>query len=183
MKKYHRTILVIEDEPSDQMLIKSAFKHIGLTSSIKMVNDGAEAIAYLMGEGNYSDRTKYPYPTFIITDLKMPREDGFAVLDFLKSNREWSVIPTVVLTASSDPDDIKKSYMLGASSYHIKPISFEDLEKQISLLNEYWLTCEVPEVSVSGKQLPTAGAGKLGERFRSSATSIKTSPERVTQPQ
>ena len=75
----------------------------------------------MMGEGKYSDRRLYAYPTFITTDLKMPGADGFAVLEHLKNNPEWAVIPTVVLTGSRDLDDIKKSYMLGASSYHVKP--------------------------------------------------------------
>jgi CheY-like chemotaxis protein len=72
-----------------------------------------------MGEGKFSNRTEFAYPTFIMTDLKMPSADGFAVLEFLKGNPEWAVIPTIVFSASSDLDDIKKAYMLGASSYHI----------------------------------------------------------------
>src|SRR5689334_20743292 len=114
MKKYHATILVVEDDPNDQFLVERAFRKIGVTDPIQVVGDGAEAIAYMMGEGKYADRAIYAYPTFIITDLKMPRGDGFTVLEFLKGNPEWAVIPTIVLSASSDPDDIKKSYMLGA---------------------------------------------------------------------
>jgi CheY-like chemotaxis protein len=72
-KKYNATIMVIEDDPSDQFLIKAAFREIGVTDPIQYVGDGAEAIAYMMGEGKYADREKFPYPTFIITDLKMPR--------------------------------------------------------------------------------------------------------------
>jgi CheY-like chemotaxis protein len=119
----------------------------------------------MMGEGKYSDRKKFVYPTFIITDLKMPVADGFAVLEFLKGNPEWRVIPTVVLSASADLDDIKKSYMLGASSYHVKPQQQEDLRKQLEIINAYWMTCQVPEVDVTGKQVRTDSEGKLGERF------------------
>ena len=165
MKKYHATILVVEDDPNDQFLIEKAFRKIGVTDPIQVVGDGAEAIAYMMGEGKYSDRKKFAYPTFIITDLKMPRADGFAVLEFLKGNPEWAVIPTIVLSASSDPDDIKKSYMLGASSYHVKPQSAEELRNQLAVINAYWMTCQVPEVDVTGKQLRTNSEGKLGERF------------------
>ena len=100
-----------------------------------------------------------------MTDLKMPKADGFDVLQFLKANPMWRIIPAVVLSASQDLDDIKKSYMLGASSYHIKPNAPEDLRKMLTLLYEYWMSCEVPQVDPSGKQLQTQSEGKLGERF------------------
>jgi CheY-like chemotaxis protein len=119
----------------------------------------------MMGEGEYADREKFAYPTFIITDLKMPRTDGFAVLEHLRGNPEWAVIPTVVFSASQDLDDIKKSYMLGASSYHVKPQSLDALRQQMKVLHEYWLTCEVPAVDTTGRQLATDSRGKLGERF------------------
>jgi CheY-like chemotaxis protein len=165
MKKYHATIMVVEDDANDQFLIERAFRKIGVTDPIQVVGDGEEAIAYMMGEGKYSDREKYTYPTFIMTDLKMPRADGFAVLEFLKKNPEWKVIPTIVLSGSSDLDDIKKAYMLGASSYHIKPQSHEELRNQLAVINAYWMTCKVPQVDITGKQLRTDSEGKLGERF------------------
>ena len=165
MKKYYATIMVVEDDPSDRFLIEHAFRQIGVTDPIQYVADGSEAIAYMMGEGKYSDRKKFAYPTFIITDLKMPGIDGFAVLEFLKNNPEWKVIPTIVLSASSDLDDIKKAYMLGASSYHVKPSTAEGLREQLAVINAYWMTCQVPLVDITGKQLRTDSKGKLGERF------------------
>lgn len=165
MKKYHATILVIEDDPNDQFLIERAFRKIGVTDPIQIVGDGLEAIAYMMGEGKYSERKQFAYPSFVVTDLKMPRADGFSVLEFLKGNPEWAIIPTIVLSASEDLDDIKKSYMLGASSYHIKPNGTEDLQNQLAVINAYWMTCQVPEVDSTGKQLRTESEGKLGERF------------------
>ena len=96
MKKSHPTIIVIDDSEDDQFLIKYTFKKIGVTDPIHLLSDGTEAIAYMMGEGKFADRTKFRYPTFIMTDLKMPRTDGFGVLEFLKSNPEW---------AGSHPDD------------------------------------------------------------------------------
>ena len=74
-----------------------------MTVPIQMVSDGGEAIAYILGEGKYSDRKKFAYPTFIITDLKMPKADGFAVLEFLKSNPKWKMIPTIVLSPGTPP--------------------------------------------------------------------------------
>ena len=178
MKKYHATILVVEDDPNDQFLVERAFRDIGVSDPIQVVGDGGEAIAYMKGDGKYADRKKFAYPTFIITDLKMPRVDGFAVLEFLKRNPEWAVIPTIVLSASSDRDDIKKSYMLGASSYHIKPQSGEELRKQLAVINAYWMTCQVPEVDVTGKQLRTNSEGKLGERFPQPGNEVASSKQR-----
>src|SRR6185295_6514180 len=165
MKKYHSTILVVDDDPNDLVFIEKAFRAIGVKVPIHTINGGEEAIAYMMGKGKFSDRSLYAYPTFITTDLKMPGVDGFAVLEHLKNNPEWAVIPTVVLSASRDLDDIKKSYMLGASSYHVKPSSPADLRHQLKVLHDYWMTCEVPEADSTGRQLHTNSAGKLGERF------------------
>ena len=165
MRKYHSTILIVDDDPDDLFFIAKAFRAIGVTDPIHTVLGGQEAIAYILGEGQYSDRTRFAYPTFITTDLKMPGADGFAVLEHLKNNPEWAVIPTVVLTASRDLDDIKKAYMLGCSSYHVKPTSPDELRELLKVLHDYWMTCEVPEVDSTGRQLRTNSAGKLGERF------------------
>jgi len=166
MSIYHKTILVVEDEESDQMFIKRAFRDIGVTCPIHAVSSGREAIRYLMGEGEYSNRDKFAFPTFIIMDLRMPDGDGFEVLAHLKGNPEWAIIPTVVLTSSLDPDDIHKAYILGASSYHTKPNSLDDLRKQLKILHEYWMTCQVPEVDSTGRRLHTESKGRLGERFQ-----------------
>lgn len=165
MRTTHPTILIVEDDLNDQHLLIRGFKKVGMTGPIHVVNNGSEAIAYMMGEGKFSDRTKYPYPTFIITDLKMPNGDGFSVFEFLKGNPTWAVIPTVVFSASNDLDDIKKAYMLGASSYHVKPVSNDALNHQLLVLHAYWMTCEVPEVDSTGKQRRTNSEGKLGQRF------------------
>ena len=171
MKPQSATILVVEDDPNDQFLIKEGLREAGAVCPIHVVGDGVEAIAYMRGEGKYADREKYAYPTFIMMDLKMPRVDGFGVLEFLKNNPAWKIVPAVVLSASSDLDDIKKSYMLGASSYHVKPQDMDKLNHQLKVLYDYWMTCEVPQVDVSGKQLQTESRGKLGERFPQESTS------------
>lgn len=165
MKNVNFTILLVEDDANDQFLIKAAFRKIGVTDPIQTVNNGEEALAYLCGEGEFADRSKYQYPTFILMDLKMPKMDGFAVLEHLKENPQWAIIPTVVFSASSDLDDIKQAYALGASSYHIKPDSPEDMRKQLKMLYDYWMTCEIPQVDSTGKHLPTISRGKMGERF------------------
>jgi CheY-like chemotaxis protein len=124
------------------------------------------AIQYMLGVGEFADRVKYPYPTFIITDLRMPGADGFAVLEHLKHNPDRAVVPAVVLTASADPDDVRKAYLLGASSYHVKPCTHQALCLQLKLLHDYWMTSETPEVDANGRHLPTESTGKLGERYQ-----------------
>ena len=165
MKKYHSTILIVDDDANDLFLIEHAFQENGVKDSIHKAKGGREAIDYMMGEGKYSDRSIYAYPTFITIDLKMPVVDGLAVLEHIKKNPAWAIIPTVILTSSQDLDDIKKAYMLGASSYHVKPRSHDDLRKLLNVLHVYWMTCEIPETDSSGHQLPTNSKGKIGERY------------------
>jgi len=165
MKRQSCIILLVEDDQNDQVLINAAFRAIGVKDPILVVENGLEAIAYMKGEGKYSDRQKFPYPTVIMTDLKMPRADGFAVLEYLKSTPDFAIIPTTVFSASEDLDDIKRSYSLGASSYHVKPQAPEGLRTQLKILYDYWKTAEVPQIDITGRQLETHAGGKLGERF------------------
>jgi len=81
----------------------------------------------------------------------------------------------VVLSSSRDLDDIKKAYMLGASSYHVKPGSFDALRELVEVLHKYWMTCEVPEVDSTGRQVRTDSVGKLGERYSQPAVAAQTS--------
>ncbi|HWQ90865.1 MAG TPA: response regulator [Clostridia bacterium] len=160
-----KTILVVEDDPNDQHFILQAFRTNGVTGPIHAVNNGLEAIAYLMGEGAYADRTRFAYPSFIITDLKMPKADGFTVLEHLKHNPDWAIIPVVILSGSTDPDDIRTSYLMGASCYHAKPQGYTELRQLLKILYDYWMTCQIPDVDVTGKMLSTKSSSKLGERF------------------
>ena len=172
------TVLVAEDDVNDRLLIETAFQSVGVKGPVHLVNDGLEAIAYLMGEGQYSDRSRFAYPSFIITDLKMPKLDGLAVLQHLKSNPAWSIIPTIVLSASADEDDIRTAYQLGASSFHSKPAKFAELLALVKMIHDYWMSCEIPEVDVSGKQVKTPKKGKLGERFKQPEQGCQTRVDR-----
>jgi CheY-like chemotaxis protein len=162
---YDKTILVVEDDPNDQTFILEAFRSIGVEAPIQVVSSGSEAIAYLMGEAKYSDRTIYAFPSFIMTDLNMAKGDGFSVLEHLRANPEWAIIPTVVLSNSVDPDDIKKAYMLGASSYHHKPASQAELCDQLQILHDYWMSCMVPEESAALQKIQNKSGGKSDERL------------------
>ncbi len=159
------TILIAEDDRNDQLLIRRAFAKISTTINLHCVSDGSEAIAYLDGTDKYSDRAKYPFPSILITDLKMPLANGFDVLTHLASNPEWSVIPVIVLSASPDGDDIKMAYMAGAKAYLIKPSSIRELESLLRKLYEFWSAADVPQVDANGKLVPTTGEGKMGHKI------------------
>lgn len=178
MSPYYRTILVVEDEEADCFLIQKAFRDNGVDGPIHCVRSAEQAIQYLMGEGEFADRQKFAFPSFITTDLRMPGGmDGFSVLEHLKRNPEWAIIPTVVLSSSGDPDDIKKSYMLGASSYHQKPSHYPAMRQQLKILHDYWVTCCIPDVDTTGRRLKTDSKGKLGERFPQPSAGVQTRVE------
>jgi CheY-like chemotaxis protein len=131
-------ILLVEDLQDDIFLITKAFDQAGLTNEIHVVENGEEAIAYLSGEGKYSDRARHPLPRLILLDLNMPRVDGFEVLRWLRQQPEFRGIMVVVLTLSSDIRDVNRAYQLGANSFMVKPTEFEDVTALITQLEAYW---------------------------------------------
>ena len=164
-------ILVVDDDPEEQELLLLAFQRVALRPRLHSVNSGNKAVAYLKGEGSYSDRGQFPYPSMLITDLKMPDGDGFAILEHLKGTPHHRIGPTIVMSASSDADDVKKALALGATSYFVKPDRFEALQRLVELLCELWVWSERPLVDATGRQLETNGIGKLGERFHAHLSS------------
>lgn len=159
------SILIVDDSEDDLLLIKRAYRKNGTSDEIRTVLSGNEAIRYLNGEGEFADRRRFPYPTLVMTDLKMADGDGFHVLENMKNHPEWCVIPVLVLSSSEDLDDIKKSYELGASCYMSKPHSIEELQELLRRFHEFWAQCHVPITDISGKQPATSSEGKLGARF------------------
>ena len=165
MKHQNFTVLFAEDSEDDRFLMLKAFTQVCPECDFQVVEDGEAAIAYMMGEGKFADRVKFRYPNFIITDLKMPRGDGLAVLEFLKKNPDWAIIPTVVFSGSANEDDVRKAYVLGASSYHVKPANSKERLQLVEALIGYWRACEVPAIDRTGRRLRTDSKGRLGERF------------------
>jgi CheY-like chemotaxis protein len=165
MKRTHLTILLVDDAPDDLFLIETAFRDAGIHDPIRTVESGEEALAYLNGNGKFGDRSKFEFPSFIITDLKMSNGDGFSVLERLRENPHWAIIPTAVLSASSDEDDIKRAYLLGAKSYLVKPQTQQKLKDMLSCFHKYWTGVEVPRIDEAGDMVRTSSEGKLGERF------------------
>lgn len=143
------TILLVEDDRNDIMLIQRAFTKAGIANPLMVVGDGTDAIAYLRGEGAYADRTRYPIPILVLLDLKLPKKNGFEVLEWMKNDAELRKIPVVVLTSSSEHPDINRAYALGANSYLVKPVSFDALHEMVKTLHLYWLVMNAhPDVEV-----------------------------------
>jgi CheY-like chemotaxis protein len=166
LKEDSLCILVIDDSQSDLGLIERAIQSSEADAKVFLLDNGIETISYLMGEGEFSNRNQYPYPSMIITILNMPVIDGFDILEHLRNNPSWSIIPTIILSSSQYPDDIRTSYMLGASAYHVKPYSFSAFENTIKMIIEYWSLVEKPIRNKLGQLETTEAEGKHGERFK-----------------
>lgn len=133
------TILLVEDDSNDVLLIQRAFRKSDVVNPIQVVGDGEEAIAYLSGRGPYADRERYPLPVLLLLDLKLPRKSGFEVLEWLRQQPGLKRLPVAVLTSSAETPDINRAYDLGANSYLVKPVRFEGLLRMVQTLNLYWL--------------------------------------------
>lgn len=139
-------ILIAEDDENDVIILERALRQAGFTNPFHVCRDGTEVVAYLCGEGEYTDRKRYPFPRMLVTDLKMPKMDGLEVLKWLHDHPECNVIPRVVLTASRQISDIQEAYKLGVNSYLVKPGSYVRLTEMLKLLFEYWEMCERPQL-------------------------------------
>ncbi|OGG43811.1 MAG: two-component system response regulator [Candidatus Handelsmanbacteria bacterium RIFCSPLOWO2_12_FULL_64_10] len=135
----HSPVLLVEDDPNDVLLIQRAFRKANLVNPLHVVGDGEEAIAYLSGQGVYAERERHPLPILILLDLKLPRKSGHEVLAWLRRQPELKRLPAVVLTSSREAADVNRVYDLGANSYLVKPVAFDDLLKMAQTLNMYWL--------------------------------------------
>lgn len=133
------TILLVEDNPDDVLLIKRAFKKAGLGHSLQIASHGEEAVDYLAGGGEFADREKHPFPALMLLDLQLPRRSGHEVLEWLRAQEGLRRLPVVVLTSSREPRDINRAYDLGANSYLVKPVSFDALLEMVQVIERYWL--------------------------------------------
>jgi CheY-like chemotaxis protein len=139
------TILVIEDDANDLFFLKRAFGALDTKCDMQAVGDGAEAIDYLRGVDDYSNRAQFPIPALILMDLKMPRVDGFEFLAWLRREQELKIIPVVVFSSSNLPSDVRRAYELGANSFIVKMDDSTTLPETLKVLAAYWLDiCETP---------------------------------------
>jgi CheY-like chemotaxis protein len=132
-------ILLIEDNPNDLELTLHALRKNKIANRIHMVSDGEEALDFIFCENAYARRDINDIPKMILLDLKLPKIDGIEVLRRIKGDVRTKRIPVVMLTTSSEEKDIVKSYELGANSYIIKPVDFDQFTEAVRQLGLYWL--------------------------------------------
>ncbi len=138
------TILLVEDDPNDVILIRRGFAKANLANPLEVVGDGEAAVAYLAGAEPYVDRQRHPVPVLVLLDLKLPRRSGLEVLEWMRSRPDLRRLPVVVLTSSREGNDINRAYDLGVNSYLIKPVGFDALLEMVKALNLYWMILNQP---------------------------------------
>jgi two-component system response regulator len=135
----NKVILLVEDNADDRILTVRALKRNNIANQIDEVKDGQEALDYLFGEGQYSGRDTAAQPQVVLLDLKLPKLDGLEVLKRMRADPRTKRLPVVVLTSSSEQQDIVASYDLGANSYVRKPVDFNQFIQAAGQLGLYWL--------------------------------------------
>jgi two-component system, response regulator len=134
-----KVILLVEDNPDDELLTLRALKKTGVENEVVVAHDGVEALDYLFASGTHSGRDPAVMPQLILLDLKLPKVDGLEVLRRLRSHERTRLLPVVILSSSREHRDMLDGYSLGANSYVRKPVSFEQFIMAVELLRRYWL--------------------------------------------
>lgn len=138
------TILLVEDNETDVLLIQRAFGKAKLANPVHVVTDGDAAVAYLNGDGEYADRERFPLPLLILLDLKLPRRSGLEVLEWLRGQETLRRTPVVMLTSSQQSRDVNAAYDFGVNSYLVKPVEFDALFELLKTVKLYWIMLNEP---------------------------------------
>ena len=140
------TILLVEDNPVDVVLMQRAFRQLDSPYRLTVTTDGAQAMQYLTGEAPYADREEYPFPSLILLDLGLPIVDGFQFMQWLRQQSSLRHVPVIVLSGSSFSPDVKRAYAAGANSFLTKPSGLTELTAEIKGLTDYWIGhCKLPD--------------------------------------
>ena len=137
--KHEFEIVIVEDNPNDAELMVRSLKKNRLANSMIVLEDGEQALDYIFCRGKYADRNSSELPTVIFLDIKLPKIDGLEVLRQVKSNEQTRKIPVIIVTSSKEDPDISTAYNLGANSYVVKPVNFNNFVETINQLGSYWL--------------------------------------------
>ena len=134
-----KAILYVEDEETDIMLVECALKKAQISNPLKTVKNGDEAVAYLMGKGQYADRAQHPLPGLVLLDLNLPRLSGMKVLQWIREQPQFASLPVVIYTSSEDPKQQEKAKQLGANDYIVKPPFVDEIAAILQKLKQRWL--------------------------------------------
>jgi CheY-like chemotaxis protein len=140
-------ILAAEDDPNDLELLRHVVGETGVEVNFQSADDGEQLVNYLRGEGEFANRDAHPVPDIVVLDLKMPRMNGFEVLQWLRQEPGLARIPAVVLSGSGLESDIEEAYRLGANTYFTKPGQLAELRKIIGSLIDYWRRSQRPVIN------------------------------------
>ena len=134
MKTDHsKLILLAEDNPDDAFIFEMMIKRAGLLETVRVVQDGHQAINWLGGKGEYADRKKFPIPDLLFLDLKMPIKSGFEVLEWLRGQKQFEKLPVFVLSSSDERTDVKRASELGVTTYFVKSPQLQDVIQYLQL--------------------------------------------------
>jgi two-component system, response regulator len=139
-----KMVLVVEDNPDDELMTVETLQHAGMTNDIEVMRDGAEAVDFLFGTGAHAGRDLSLMPAVILLDLKLPKLSGIDVLNRIRANELTAHIPVVILTSSSEDEDMISSYKSGANSYVRKPVQFSQFADAVHQVGMYWLLINEP---------------------------------------
>lgn len=139
-----KSILLVEDNPDDEMLTRLALEENRLINEIVVVHDGVEALDYLFRRGQHAGRSSNDMPQVVLLDLKLPKLDGLDVLRALRSDDRTKFLPVVILTSSNEEKDLLAGYRLGVNSYVRKPVDFTQFTEAVKSLGLYWLLLNEP---------------------------------------
>jgi two-component system response regulator len=131
-------ILLVEDNPDDVDLTLRALKKNNITNQVIVAKDGVEALDYLHGTGLYAGRNVRDLPVVVMLDLKLPKISGFEILKNIRQDESTRLVPVVILTSSAEQRDMVEGYKLGANSYILKPVDFEQFVEAVKILGLYW---------------------------------------------
>ena len=140
MSSHHPTVLIVEDDPTDALMIQRAFAKAAVQAQLQRVAHGEAAVDYLSGVGQFADRARFALPAMMLLDLKLPRLSGLEVLAWLRQQPGLKRLPVVVLTSSRETHDLNGAYEHGVNSYLLKPVTFQALQAIIGAAGLYWLT-------------------------------------------
>lgn len=134
-----KIVLLVEDNPDDEALTIRSLRKANVANEIEVVRDGREAIDFLFCEGQHADRDPSNLPGLVLLDLKLPKHSGIEVLQRMRADPRTKLVPVVILTSSSEDEDIVRSYQSGANSYVRKPVDFAEFADAIAKVGLYWV--------------------------------------------
>lgn len=144
------TVLLVEDDENDVLFFERALRKVNTRYLVRVARNGQEAISYMLGEGSFADRERFPLPRFIISDGNMPGMSGHEFLRWLKQHPEFRVVPTIILAGTDSPRSVEAAYNeLGAHSFITKPSDMHELEQIVRKIFDYWSMCRLPEVKAA----------------------------------